>query len=109
MLSMKNRTFDYEWSGAKRSLAERSEVLFECQGLEEVESRPAGRPSAKLDAYCGFRIGPIDLTFSQYFSESDKFLIYSSLVVVVCLLHTYFNSLIKKIDKFNQESFSISI
>merc|ERR1719423_563517 len=40
-------------------------------------------------------MGPIDLAFSQYFSTSDKFMIYSSLVVVDCLLHTYFNSLIK--------------
>jgi len=35
---------DYEWSGAKRGLAERSEILFECQGVKEVKSRPTGRP-----------------------------------------------------------------
>jgi len=46
-IAYSNSLYNYEWSGAKRSLAERSEVLFECQGLEEVESRPAGRPAVR--------------------------------------------------------------
>jgi len=66
-----------------------------------------GRPAAKVDAYCGFRMGPIDLTFSQYFSTSDKFLIYSSSVVVVCLLHTYFNSLKKSFSSNSPKNPSV--